>query len=133
MNEHSFIRAVNRHVTCNHHWKINADFAPGVPDSFYEGEKRDLWVEYKFIGKLPAKDSTLINPEKLLTPKQLLWLQRRGEVRGDCWVIIGSPGNRGCLLYTPMEWITPITKETFIRKSLSTREIGLQISITLNS
>lgn len=130
MNEHSFIRAINRHVTCNHYWKINADFAPGVPDCFYEGTRQDLWVEYKYISKPPARGTTLIKLSEILSPKQHLWLDRRYQTRNDCWVIIGHP--QGGVVFTDKTWSIDIPYKDFLQKNLKKREIGLLISTTIN-
>lgn len=60
-------------------WKIRDDFQGGVPDAYYMHLKPDtdcpqpMFIEYKFLQKLPAKDSTVIKPD--LSKLQIKWLE----------------------------------------------------------
>ena len=61
-----------------YHWKINDNYAGGVPDAFYRNIDVDqptniLWVEYKFLKALPKRDTTVIIPD--LTGQQYQWLK----------------------------------------------------------
>ena len=78
MNEHSFVASIHRILKKHpvHIWKINDQYAGGVPDAFYEGVNSDLWVEYKYIPKLPKRSTTKIDltSPKMLSMNQQLWM-----------------------------------------------------------
>lgn len=122
MNEHSFRKSFEGGLkpSLNWSWKIHDSFAGGVPDSYYEGMKQDLWVEYKWVN-LPKRDSTIIdlsNPDKYLSKLQQLWLVRRHELgRNDAIVIAGH--SEGVTIFKNLEWKTPLTKQEFIAKGMS--------------
>ena len=129
MNEHSYIRSVNRHKTNDlYYWKINDNFAGGVPDSFYEGAANDLWIEYKYINIFPKRPDTLIDltHKKYLSPVQQRWLERRHEKRQDAWVIAGC--EHGGVIFRGLSWQTPITASDFLPQCLPQKEILRQIT-----
>ena len=73
MNEHGFVRSVHRQLSPDVFvWKINDKYAGGVPDAFYAGPARCLFIEYKYV-KLPKRDTTLVKTS--LSEQQKLWLQ----------------------------------------------------------
>lgn len=78
MNEHSFIRALHKKLDKRVFiWKINDNYAGGVPDTFYrfkdpvEGQK-PLWVEYKYLKELPKRLTTVVKPD--FSALQIKWL-----------------------------------------------------------
>ncbi len=78
MNEHSFIRALHKKLDKRvFTWKINDNFAGGVPDAFYrfkdpvEGQ-RPLWIEYKYLKALPKRKTTIVKPD--FSALQRKWL-----------------------------------------------------------
>ena len=98
-----------------------------MPDTFVEGKTQDLWIEFKYITKLPAKDSTIIdlcNPSKYLSALQQLWLKRRNAVRGDTLVILGH--TEGCVLYWKLEWEKKLSKKELLNKTIP-RKNAVQI------
>lgn len=96
--EHSFIRAVHRRLSDEvYRWKINARFARGVPDCFYSGGGGDLWVEYKYLAKTPARSFT-----PGLTALQRDWLDRRATEGRTIAVIVGCPA--GARVLQRGEW-----------------------------
>ncbi len=78
------------------HWKINDNFAGGVPDAYYmiEGEPqtRDLWVEYKLIKALPKRETTLIKPD--LSPQQVIWLRRLENSGKNVRIVVGVENHK---------------------------------------
>ena len=114
MNEHSYIKAVTRHLTeVNYKWKINDSYAGGTPDMFLEGISQDLWVEWKYIKPFPKRDTTVIDltNTKYLSALQQKWLVRRHHARGDVAVIAGS--EYGGVVFFGLEWQRPITAGKF--------------------
>jgi len=72
----------------------------GTADVWYSGYLDDLWVEWKYLSKLPKKAPVRIN--KLLSPLQLQWLNgRHGEGR-NVVVILGTP--LGAWVYEDTAW-----------------------------
>lgn len=95
VNEHSFIRAVHRHLSSDvFHWKIHDKFAGGVPDAMYVGPAGVLFVEYKYLKSLPKRPQT---PVKInVSPLQTAWLQRIEQhklTNVNCIVVIGYANN----------------------------------------
>jgi hypothetical protein len=77
-------------------WKIMNTMQNGIPDCYFSGVKGDLWVEVKWLNKLPKKEDTLININ--LSPLQLRWLLNRQNEGRNVAVLVGSPD--GCALFT---------------------------------
>lgn len=61
----------------------------GTPDVWYSGNKGDLWVEYKYVAKLPK--TVPVDVGKLLSPLQARWLEHRAIEGRSVAVIVGSP------------------------------------------
>ena len=56
MNESQYTQAVMRNIPNTIlKWKINASFAKGVPDAYFSGDDRDIWVDFKYLHKLPKR------------------------------------------------------------------------------
>jgi len=86
MNEHGFVKAVHKHLSPDvYRWKINDRFTGGVPDAFYAGPASILFVEYKFIYKLPNNSI-----KTGLSVLQQQWLHRISGYGVPCWVVIGT-------------------------------------------
>ena len=71
----------------------------GVPDVWYSGSLRDLWVEYKFLPISVPRVQVV--PQ--LTRQQLNWLQGRCSEGRSVWVVVGCKGG-GVILTTPEEF-----------------------------
>lgn len=93
MNEHGFVRKVHKKLReakrLKKIWKINDNFQGGVPDAYYLGETDSLWVEYKYLPRLPKRGNTLIVPG--LSELQYGWLQDLQEGGKNAWVAVGHP------------------------------------------
>lgn len=120
MNEHGFVRKVHKKLReakrLRKIWKINDNFQGGVPDAYYLAEKDDLWIEYKYLPKLPKRSTTLIVPD--LSELQHRWLRDEQECGNNAWVVMGHPEG---------VWVTSdlgrcrhgIDKSTFVDESLT--------------
>lgn len=64
----------------------------GIPDYYYDGPKRDLWIEYKQLKAMPRDGNVRLH--KLATPLQLAWLARRGANGANAYAIVGVPNKR---------------------------------------
>lgn len=106
-------------------WKVNDNYAGGVPDAFYRNKGPDaactLWIEYKFLKALPKRDTTMIVPD--LSSLQMQWLVEAhvSMIPENAIVIVGVEnveGIRGAagFVMTAAEWETGIpTREARLR------------------
>ena len=123
MNEHGFVRSVHRQLSPDIFvWKINDKYAGGVPDAFYAGPARCLFIEYKYV-KLPKRDTTLVKTS--LSEQQKLWLDRMSGMDKHVALVIGSVlGN----IIIDKNWDYPVTSELFRRHAVSTKAVAQWIS-----
>lgn len=104
-------------------WKINDNFAGGVPDAFYRSKNgvKPLWAEYKFIKQLPKRGSTKIKPN--LSEQQLFWLKEALAANELAVVIVGCESIKykrqvcGVVLTDPNEWAEGITADEFAKRA----------------
>lgn len=124
MNEHGFIRAIHRQLPDSiYKWKINDNFQGGVADAYYSGNKADLWVEYKYLKALPAREMT---PIKIgLTTQQTLWLNGRYDEGRSAVVVVGSPD--GHVVLEAKYWCESMTRADFIRRAVDTKGVAAYI------
>jgi hypothetical protein len=123
MNEHGFVKAVHRHLPSDlYRWKIHDTFTGGVPDAMYAGPAGTLFVEYKYVTKLPKKDTTAIKIG--LSALQLQWLRRMHLYNTLCMVIIGAPD--GAVICTDLKWEQKLTKINF-KNALSSKAVADRI------
>lgn len=123
MNEHSFIRAVHRRLPADVlRWKINDSYAGGVPDAFYAGAARCLFVEYKFV-KIPVRNST--NLKINLSEQQKLWLDKMQNIDQSVAVVVGSQTN--ALILTNGAWNESINKATYLQLASNVTNVAIWI------
>ncbi|MFM7011063.1 MAG: hypothetical protein ACKO0Z_17365, partial [Betaproteobacteria bacterium] len=67
--------------------KNNNNYVSGVPDLWFSGPNGDLWIEMKFVQKLPKL--VPLRPYDLLSKLQEEWLRARYEEGRNVAVIIG--------------------------------------------
>lgn len=109
MHESSFTRSVNKLLPTEiYAWKINARFAPGVPDCWYSGPGGSLWAEWKVVPKMPKK----LRPK--LSGLQRLWLNSRYDEGRSVIVIVGSP--EGIVILENKAWDEPFKVGTLLTK-----------------
>jgi hypothetical protein len=109
--ESRFIARVNRRLPDGVYYEKMANpYRRGTADNWYSMKGGgDLWVEYKYLPKLPKR--AMVHPEKLLSPQQLKWLNDRHDEGRSVAVVIGCP--EGGVLLTNRKWNTPITAGDF--------------------
>ena len=90
-------------------------YSSGTADDWYSGTKTDLWIEYKFLARVPQRASVwLTNPNvkaPMLTYLQADWLAQRYAEGRNIWVIIGCP--TGGVLLRDLKWVNEITHVKF--------------------
>ena len=116
---------MHRHLTpATYVWKINDNYAGGVPDAFYSGEGGILFIEYKYIPKPPTKASTLIKPK--LSGNQLYWLKGRYVQNVPVAVVVGTP--KGSVVFTDLSWETGISRGELDNAALTAKQVASIIS-----
>ena len=101
--ESSFIAGVHKHLPPgrrNPYWMKNHNvYTAGVWDIWYSGSRRSLWIEYKFIDRIP-KDGIII-PK--LSELQMQWGLDRQAEKQNLVVVIGTKTG-GFILGHPNHW-----------------------------
>lgn len=84
--------------------KNNNEYITGIPDVWFSGNGGDLWVELKFVPKLPVK--VPLRPGELLSPMQKEWLKDRYHEGRNVAVIIGCKRQRHLegIILTDLKW-----------------------------
>jgi len=99
--ESTFCTGVHKHLPkALYVLKNNNPFVGGIPDVWYSGNAADLWVEYKWVPRVPKHGR--VEPAKLLSALQTDWLRRRYTEGRDVAVIIGCP--EGGVLLCDLDW-----------------------------
>ena len=139
MIESQYTTNINKRLPAGiYSWKINDNFAGGVPDAFYRslgGTGKPVWVEYKFLKSLPKRESTLIKPN--LSTQQLLWLEMAIKAGEQAIVIVGVESEKigrqvGGFIVHPTEWRVGITASEAKSRLQSYDQVGEFIhSITI--
>ena len=98
-----------------HREKMHNLYRGGTADVWYSGNADDLWVEYKWLAKLPR--TTPVRLDKLLSPLQQQWLMgRHGEGR-NVVVILGTPA--GAWVFEGVSWKEPLDPDIIRTNGLS--------------
>lgn len=127
MNEPDFTRAVHKRLPDTlWAWKICDPYMGGIPDAYYRNRETGgaVWVEYKYIKRLPAKETTMIVPN--LSQLQLKLLNETVESGQKAIVIIGY-GSKGVILEDKSQWVTGISKSEFVNSLLDYKQLGVKI------
>ena len=94
--------------------KMNNPYHGGTPDWWYSG-KRDLWLEHKFLPRLPQKGNIwLCNPnvkQPILSRLQQQWLHDRYAEGRNVGVLIGVP--TGGVILRDLVWEDEISVGVF--------------------
>jgi len=123
--ENTFIASVNAHLKDVYHEKMYNPYRAGTADVWYSGAMGDVWVEYKFIPKIPK--SLEIVPA--LTDRQLKWLSDRHAEGRNVVVILGCPD--GGVLFRNRTWESPMTSDEMKARIMSRKDLaGLIRGIT---
>lgn len=121
MNEHSFIKSIHRYIPSEtYRWKINDNYAGGVPDAFYCNNGNVLFIEYKYVPKPPKRGSTVIKPD--LSANQLIWLRGRHEQGIPVGVVLGMP--QGNIIFSDPLWEIGLPKSQLEKYYLNNKGIA---------
>ena len=93
-----------------HREKMANPYRGGTADVWYSGTADDLWVEYKYLARVPKKASIWM--DRMLSPLQLLWLRERYREGRNVVVILGTPA--GGIVFERCLWEKELTPEEFV-------------------
>ena len=111
--ETTFSNSVRKHIPRNvYHMKNNNSHLSGVPDLWFSGSSTDLWVEVKYLPRVPRRDSVV--PTELLSKLQAQWLERRHREGRQVAVIIGCPD--GGVVLPGITWQDEISATSFVAR-----------------
>lgn len=116
--ENSFIRGVNKYLPRTYAEKMSNPWRAGTADVWYSGSAGDLWVEYKYLERVPRSKEIL--PD--LTPRQKRWLNNRFDEGRNVAVVLGTP--KGGVIYRNKEWMKPLTQQEVLARIVSREEIA---------
>lgn len=113
--ENQFIAGVHKYLPDVYFEKMNNPYRGGTADVWYSGVLGDLWVEYKFLPKLPRRG--LIIPD--LSELQKRWIHNRRNEGRRVHVIVGCPAGGVWFLSIdeilagmPIESFNPVSRQT---------------------
>lgn len=114
MNEGTFTQSIHNKLNRTEigYWKINDNFAGGVPDAFYRllnAHQSPVWVEYKHLHSLPKRLSTVVIPK--LSAQQKLWLSEAVNADEKAWVVLQIGTNQIFVYENIAEWTNGVTTE----------------------
>lgn len=122
--ENTFIRAIHKLLPASvYHMKTHNPYVAGVPDCYYSGSGGDMWVEYKFVPKLPKTGWVKVN----LTALQRQWLKGRRDEGRNVAVIVGSP--EGAVVLTgPKLTLDKVEVDWFRARMQNREEVALWLT-----
>ena len=119
MNEHSFVRSIHNALHPDvYKWKIHDTYTGGVPDAMYAGPAGTLFVEYKYIKTLPARDDTVIRHS--LSALQEAWLERMKQSTSVALVV----GVDNSALIIVDDFSDNICKSMYIEQSVPRKKVA---------
>lgn len=126
--ETSFSQSVHRHlppIKALYREKMNNPYHGGTADWWYSGRK-DLWLEHKFLPRLPQKGSVwLCNPnvkQPILSRLQQEWLHGRYKEGRNVGVLVGCP--LGGVILRDLTWENEIPVDLFRSLIISRQSIA---------
>lgn len=122
--ENTFITGVHKHlpsVKSLYREKMNNPYRGGTADWWYSAARSDLWIEYKFLPRLPQRGD--MTPERYgLTELQLTWLRGRHEEGRNVAVIVGTP--KGGVIMRDLEWEIPQSPAAFVQQIVDRKSLA---------
>ena len=121
-----FYTSVHKHLPPAvelHREKMNNPYSSGTPDFWFSGSRTDLWIEYKFLQRIPVKAPIVV--AKLLSRLQLDWLQKRSKEGRNVAVIVGC--STGGVFLQAEDWSKEISGDRFKALILSRKELAEHI------
>lgn len=117
--ENRFIASIHKLMPKEiHREKMHNMYRGGTPDVYYSGCGGDLWIEYKFIPRVPQRGEVVANLSEL----QKLWLKGRHLEGRKVHVIVGCPA--GGVILSKLDWESPLSVSDFSNNLQSKQAIA---------
>lgn len=116
--ENVYIGSIHKKGPFVYHEKMNNPYHSGTADVWYSGITGDLWVEYKYLPKIPKRTEVL----PACTPLQLKWLGNRLDEGRNVAVVLGTP--EGGVIYRDRAWLVPLSPDEFRKKMISKADLA---------
>lgn len=95
---------------------MNNPYRSGTADYWYSGNKADLWIEYKWLKKIPTKIINLSSGDKpLLSALQQKWLTARDNEGRNVAVVVGFP--EGAIILQKNMWLDNLNFNMLISRN----------------
>lgn len=122
--ENQFISSVHAHLAPQTPYKMknNNAYISGIADVWYSGKDADMWVEYKYMAKIPKSDSIDIGCTKL----QKDWLRDRYYENRAVYVILGTA--KGGILFDNLDWEKTFTQRELVDRIITRKELAIWIA-----
>ena len=117
--ETNYIGRVHKALSDVYHEKNHNTYRGGTADCWYSGDAGDLWVEYKYVPKLPKRTEFLI-PD--LSALQARWLGNRLDEGRNVAVILGTP--KGGVIFRDREWLVGVSLAKLPERLLSVKQVA---------
>jgi hypothetical protein len=119
MTENNFWKSLRKKLVPRvYALKLNVRYVAGIPDCWLSGKETDLWLELKYLKKVPP----IVDPTKLLSTLQKAWLMSRHQEGRRVGVLIGSPD--GHVYYPGLSWESSVSRGSFISQTMTTTEVA---------
>jgi hypothetical protein len=115
--ETTFTAGVNKLIPVSvHREKMHNIYRGGTADVWYSANKADLWVEYKWLPKLPKSlEINLVDgAAPMLSQLQQKWLNARHSEGRNVAVIVGTP--HGALILLNNQWMRTVKLDALLTK-----------------
>lgn len=119
--ETRFIASIHRLLPEDlYRMKNHNTYVGGPADVWYSGKRMDMWIEYKYVAKLP-KIIDLMDTKKnyALSALQQEWLRGRHREGRNVVVILGCI--EGGLVFSRLSWEQKCNEETVSYMGIDTR------------
>jgi hypothetical protein len=123
--ETRFIASVHRLLPLDlYRMKNHNEYVGGVADVWYSGNHDDIWVEYKYVAKLPKIIDLMDTKKKYsLSKLQQEWLHDRYKEGRRVFVVLGCA--EGGVIFARLSWEKSIEKSKL--QTVSRAEIAAWI------
>jgi hypothetical protein len=134
--ETRFIASVQKHLPAVdefYRMKNHTQYNAGIADSWYDGSRRDLWVEWKWV-ELPKQPDTIIDvmagKKPSLSKLQQDWIEGRRANGRNVWIIIGC--KEGGVLYSHSQMPVAVRTADFVSRCHPRAQLASFIDLFCN-
>lgn len=111
--------------------KTHNPYRAGIPDVYYDYPGHDMWVEYKYLDKLPPKIAVAHDPtntvKPLMTALQCRWGERAHHNGRIFRTVVGIGGGKNRLFFVvqpySLAWMYCVDRERIEQELLTIDEL----------